>query len=125
MKRLLLSVCFVLVFAGLASAQSQAGTSSSLQWDIAAADLATANALTFRHYDDAAMTGVVFTGVSCVGATSPFVCTVPFPAFTPGSHTVAVSAANAAGESPRTAPLAFTFLVIPATPTTLRIAGGL
>jgi hypothetical protein len=124
MKRLFLACTFLLAFAGLASAQ-QAGVSSSLQWDMAAADLATANALTFRHYDDAAMTGVVFTGVSCVGATSPFVCTVPFPAFTPGSHTVAVSAANAAGESPRTAPLAFTFLVIPATPTTLRIAGGL
>jgi hypothetical protein len=124
MKRLLLACMFVLTFAGLASAQ-QAGASSSLQWDIAGTDLATVNAYIYRHYDDSAVTGVVFTGVSCVGAASPFVCTVPFPAFTPGAHTVAVSAANVAGESPRTAPLAFTFLVIPATPTTLRIAGGL
>jgi hypothetical protein len=125
MKRLILACVFVLALAGLSSAQTQVGSSSSVQWDQTAATLATANAMTFRHYDDGAVTGTVFTSVACAGASSPFVCTVAFPAYTPGNHTVAISAANAAGESAKSPTVAFTFLVVPTPPSNLRIVGGL
>ena len=105
---------------GIASAQS-ATPVSSIAWDQAAADLATAQALTYRYYPDGAATGTVFSGVTCSGTASPFVCSVAFPAFSPGPHTIAITAANTAGESAQSALVNFTFVVIPAVPANPRI----
>lgn len=105
---------------GVASAQTGTPT-SKLAWDQAASDLATAQALTFKYYPDGATTGTVLTGVTCSGTAAPFVCAVNFPAFTPGSHTVQLTASNAAGESVKSASFSFSFVVIPAAPVNLRI----
>lgn len=121
MKKFLFACVFVFS-ASFAFAQATPG--KTLGWDQDAPDLATANAYIYRHYDDASAVGVVITPVVCVNqvpVTSTFTCTVAFPAFTPGAHTMALTAGNAAGESLKSNVLAFTFVVIPTPPKGLRI----
>ena len=84
--------------------------------------------MTFKYYPDAVATtttkpytgGVVLTNVTCAG-TATVTCTVPFPAFTPGAHQLSLTATNAAGESDKSAPLSFAFVVVPNPPTGLTI----
>jgi len=110
---------FVLV-AGLA-AQTPGSSAQRFAWDEAAPTLADAQALTYRYYPDGAAAGVTFPAVTCTGAVSPFTCSAPIPAFTPGNHTITLTAANVAGESPKSGPFVFVFVVIPGTPTNVRI----
>lgn len=94
---------------------------SKLEWDEVAADLAAAQALTFKLYPDGSVGGMPLPGVTVSGAASPFACSVPFPAFTPGNHTIQLTATNVAGESTRSAVFPFSFVVVPAAPVNLRI----
>ena len=119
MKRLLLVVC-CLLGAGV-TAHAQTTSASQLAWDQGAANLATAQGLTYRYYADGSATPVTLSGVTCTGSAAPFVCTVAFPAFTPGAHTLQLAAANVAGESAKSLVLSFTFVVIPDAPANLRI----
>jgi hypothetical protein len=107
-----------------AFAQGTATGGNSLGWTQTGPDLATVSAYTYKHYDDASATGVAFTGVTCAASTTTpgaFDCQAPFPAFTPGSHSMAMTASNVAGESAKSSPLSFVFVVVPAVPTSLRI----
>ena len=115
--------CTTLLFLLLATiASGQTGTpASKLTWDQTAPDLASAAAYTYLYYPDGATTSVTLTAVTCTGTVSPFVCQVAFPAFTPGSHTLTLSASNVAGESAHSAPFAFVFVVVPSVPTNIRI----
>lgn len=122
--RLLLMTLVALSLAAVASAQTTGTPSSKLLWDQAATDQATAQGYTYKFYADGATTGTALTGVTCAGTASPFICSVAFPAFTPGAHTVVVTASNVAGESSKSVSLSFTFVVIPATPANLRIGAG-
>jgi hypothetical protein len=107
--------------ASLASAQNTGTASSKIGWDQAGvASAAEAQALTYRYYADGSATGIVLTGVTCAGTTA-VTCQAPFPAFTPGSHTITLTAGNVAGESAKSSPFAFVFVVIPSAPTNLRI----
>ena len=116
---LLITLFALLALPRLAAAQ--ATPQSKLAWDQDAADLATANSFTYRHFDDGSATGTPLTPVTCTGTASPFTCRVPFPSFTPGvQHAIAVSAANQAGESLPSTPLSFQFIVIPNSPRNLR-----
>lgn len=101
-------------------ANAQAIPSSKLAWDQSGADLATVQAYTYKYYPDLATTGTVLSNVTCSGTTSPFQCEVAYPAFTPGNHTVKISASNIAGET-LSDPFAFTFVVQPAKPLNLHI----
>ncbi len=122
MTRLRIGLVLVcLAIAAVASAQSNASPTSKLAWDQAAPDLATAQAYTYKAYPDGTATGAALSPVTCSGASSPFVCTVPFPAFAPGPHTMTVSAGNEAGDSLPSAALSFSMVVIPAVPVNLRI----
>lgn len=121
MRGRLLGIVLALVIGLPALASAQATTTSRIEWDQAAVDLATAQAYTYRYYADGATTGTAFSGVTCSGTASPFVCRVNFPAFTPGSHSLTLTAANAAGESAQSAAISFTFVVIPAVPSNPRI----
>lgn len=104
------------------SVHAQPATGSSkLAWDQAAPDLATAEGYGYRYYSDGQPMAVILAGVTCVGTASPFTCSAPFPAYPPGPHTIQLTASNAAGESLKSAPLAFVFVVVPAVPTNLRI----
>lgn len=122
MKRVFLACVFTL-FA--ASAFAQATPGKTLVFDQDAPDLPSANAYTYKHYDDGSLTGLPLTPVACMdrvpAVVGSFTCGVPFPAFTPGAHTLQVTAANTAGESLKSVPFAFTFIVIPAAPKNFRI----
>lgn len=111
----------VLAFAATASAQTTVTIANKVGWDQVAPSLAIAQSYTYRYYPDVATTGIVLTGVTCTGAASPYQCEVTFPAFTPGTHTLALTAGSGGSESEKSAPLSFAFIVVPAVPTNLRI----
>ena len=121
MKRLL--VAFIIATIPVLAA-GQAIPTSKIGWDQEAPTLADAQGYTYKYYPDNAPSGVTLSGVVCSGAASPFTCTAPFPAFTPGNHSITMTAANLAGESAKTSPLDFTFIVTPSTPARIRIIGG-
>lgn len=112
---------FLILFLSITSIAlgAQAGASSKLVWDQTATDLATANALSYKYYEGTI--AVALSNVICTGTVSPFVCSVAYPAFTPGGHTIQLTATNSAGESPKSPVFAFTFVVIPAAPANVRI----
>lgn len=106
----------LLAFAASAAAQ-EAKPGNKIGWEQSAPTLADAQNYTYKYYPDAANAGIPLTAVTCTGTASPFACEVAFPAFTPGSHTLTLTASNAAGESPKSSPpLSFTFVVIPSAP---------
>lgn len=107
------------LLAELALAQS-AVPGSTLAWDQSNTDAVSAQAYTYKYYADGSSVGVVLTGVVCSGS-APVSCTAPFPAFTPGQHSLQLTATNAAGESVKSSPFAFTFVVVPSAPANIRI----
>lgn len=113
-------VLSVIGFASTAAAQD-ADPTDYLAWDQAAPSLVEAQAYVYRGYKDGATAGEVLTPVTCAGAASPYACQVLFPAFVPGPHAIAVSAANSGGESLPSVPLKFIFVVVPQIPTSLRM----
>jgi hypothetical protein len=102
-------IAFLLLSSGIAFGQANPGT------------LAEATGYTYRYYPNAVTTGTVLTGVTCTGTTAPFNCSAPYPAFTPGSHTLQLTAANIAGESVKSPVFSFTFVVVPGNPINIRI----
>lgn len=127
MKRWML---VAMMMGSAAAASAQTGTPlSKLRWDMQAATLAEANSYTYKQYADGAVLGTTLQGVVCVNSSlptvQPYSCDTLFTAFTPGVHTLQVSASNVAGESNKSVVLSFTFVVIPATPQNPRIVFNL
>lgn len=117
MKKLI----FVLLFLSFCSiANAQATGNSKFIWTQPNETASSANQLTYKYYPDSGSVGTVLTSVTCTGTTT-ITCTVNFPAFTPGQHSIQVSASNAAGESPKSDPFNFTFVIVPAKPINLGI----
>jgi hypothetical protein len=119
MKRLLLVGILWLLWVTPVFAQAAAG--KQLVWDQGNATAAEAQVFTYRMYADGAVTGTVLSGVTCAVVATVVTCQVPFPAFTPGAHTLQLSAENAAGEGPKSAAFSFTFVIVPSAPAALRI----
>ena len=120
MKKFICLIPFlVLAFAANANAQASAG--KKLSWDIVATSLTEAQGYTYKFYPDGSTTGQVMTSTVCTGTASPFSCSNNFPAFTPGQHTLTITATNAAGESAKSLVFTFTFVVVPSTPTNIRV----
>jgi hypothetical protein len=117
MRSFVLACVFMLV-ASFASAQVV--SSSRLGWDQPNATAAEASSYTYKYYPDGATTGTVLTGITCSGTTT-VACSAVFPAFTPGAHTLTISATNSAGEGPKSAAFNFTFVVLPSAPVSLRV----
>lgn len=111
---------FVLLLSIPLSAQT-ATPSSKFVIDQLAPDLQTANSYTYKLYADGATTGTVIV-MTCTGLTSPFTCTTPIGPFTPGPHSVTVTASNVAGESGKATAVGFSLVVVPAIPLNLRIS---
>ena len=116
MKKLLLVLILVLI---PSLSFSQATGTSKLLFDQPSPTLAEANGYTYRYYEGAI--GIILTPVICTGTTSPFTCSASFPAFTPGSHTIQLTASNTAGEGMKSTGFTFTFVVIPGIPVNIRI----
>lgn len=122
MKRILVIALVLLSIASISNAQSNALPTSKLGWDQPAPTLQDASAYTYKYYADGSSGGgVILLGVTCTGPASPYSCEVAFPAFTPGDHTLQVTASNLAGESAKSNTLSFKFIVVPAAPQTLKI----
>lgn len=119
MRKLL--ACLTLVIGASAGIYAQATPTSKWAWTQDAPTLADAQAYTYRYYADGATTGVALTGVTCTGTVSPFACEANIPAFTPGNHVATLTAGNIAGESAKSSPLNFVFVVTPASPSNFRI----
>ena len=126
MKRAIgFGVALIVGFGAPAFAQNPATGNNQIGWTQTGPDLATVQGYTYKHYDDASATGTAFLSVTCAAQTPPvagtFDCSAAFPAFAPGTHTMAISASNLAGESAKSSPLSFVFVVTPAVPTALGI----
>jgi hypothetical protein len=120
MKKILVAVILLLI-ASTVYAQPPATGANKLGWDQAAPTLADAQGYTYKYFPDSATTGTALVSVTCIGATSPYQCDVAFPAFTPGPHTLTLTTSNIAGESVKSLPLNFAFVVTPGAATNLRI----
>lgn len=118
------TILTLLVLLGLASsAHAQATATSNIAWKMNGPTLAVVQAYAYSYYSDGSVNKTVLPNTVCTGTVQPFVCSAPFPAFTPGNHTMQISATNSIGESPKsTPPFAFIFGVIPDTPFSLSIA---
>jgi len=122
MKRI--AFALLLLVAGAAMAQTPPTpvfSGKALGWDQTAASLDEVISFTYRYYLDGSATGQVLPNITCTGTTVTFACSSPFPAVTPGPHTIKLTAGNQAGESAPTGALSFTFMLVPSTPTGLRI----
>lgn len=113
-------IIFLLLLIPLIISAQNATGASKFAWDQTAPDLSTANAYTYKYYPDGSATGITFTGVVCSGTTT-FSCVVNIPAFTPGNHTIQLTASNIAGESAKSSPFAFVFVVAPVAPSNIRL----
>ncbi len=126
MRSFLLALVF-LALPVLASAQQAVSGNEKVAWDQNAPDLNTAQSYVYAVYIDSGPR-TVLSGVSCTGTAAPFQCQVPFPAATPGQHTLQLTAANVingqTAESVKSAPLPFVLIVAPDAPTNLRIVSG-
>lgn len=123
MKKFLLTVLFVIGFSALAHAQT-ATSASKFAWDQPNVSGAVeAQSYTYKLYADGSSTGTALSGVTCASAGTPAVvtCQTAITAFTPGNHTTTVSASNLAGESLKSTPLSFTFVIVPSQPANLRL----
>lgn len=121
MRKYVLIALWVLGLMIPVAAQDKAVSTSKLAWDQPAPDLSAAQGYTYRYYPDGAPTGVALTSVACTNIASIFTCSVGFPAFTPGLHTLTLTASNIAGESAQSAIFTFTFVVVPGAPHTIHI----
>lgn len=122
MKKVMLAIILLSIASAVYAQPPSAVGTSKLGWDQEAITLAEAQGYTYKYYADNATTGIALTSVVCAGTVSPFQCEAPFPAFTPGNHSLQLSTSNLAGESAKsTPPLDFTFVVTPATPNRVRI----
>lgn len=125
MKKILFTIVLIFITASFSYAQTPTTGKSQIGWDQEAPTLAEAQGYIYKYYADDSATGITLVSVTCSGATSPFLCQVAFPAFTPGPHNLVLTASNLAGESLKSSPpLTFKFVVTPATPGNVRIIGG-
>jgi len=116
----------LLVAAAYVAAQSipNAGPNDSFGWNQTAPALTDANAYVYKYYLDGATMGSVFSGVKCTGSAAPFACAVKIPTFSPGQHSLTITAANSTGESAQSVPFAFVYGNPPPSPNNISIIRG-
>lgn len=121
----LLMVLWAVCLPVSAFAQAVGTPTSTFIFDQPAPDAGTAQGYTFKIYIDGNISGQVLAGVTCVASPTAAVqtCTAPFPAFTPGTHTIQLTASNVAGESAKSAVFTFTLVAVPGAPGNIRIGG--
>lgn len=138
MRRALPSLCVALaIFAALfvypVSCQAQVTAGSKVLWTQTAVDLPSASAFVYKYYADGSTTGIVLPGAVCVApapATVPpsFNCSAPIPAFTPGAHSIVLTAtdvtiASTPLESPKSSPpVTFRLVLVPSAPANVQVA---
>lgn len=116
----------LMMVAALASAQS-ANNASKIVFDELAQSPATATSAQYPTYRDGSATAAAaLAGVTCAAAVAPLnpaadtTCQSTFPAFTPGTHTLAITQLLSGAESTKSNIVTFQFIVA-VVPTNLRI----
>ena len=104
MKKWILGISFIIfVYVVLSIFNNiilMASTSVSIfSWNEAADGLSDVQLYTYKYYLDGSLVPISLTNVNCIGSTSPFQCSVNFPTFYNGSHSLTLTASNTAGES--------------------------
>ena len=115
-------VCAVLVgLPHIATAQA-ATPASKLAWDQVGQSVATASGASYSVYIDTG-TPIPLTGAVCVVGvpTTMATCTAPFPAMSPGAHTLTLTQVIAGAESPKSTPALAVVFVVVVTPTNIRV----
>lgn len=130
MKKLFIISVVVSILLLSSLLNAQAVSTSKLAFDIPTSTLAVAQGYAYKYYPDSAVTGTTLATVTCTGTATPFQCEAPFPAFTPGSHTLTITAVltyvdvngvSQTLEGAKSTPFTFTFIVNPGTPINLHI----
>ena len=89
--KILTALLFVLALAAPVMAQTvPVSGAEQLEWDQDGPDLPNVQAYGYNAYIDGVLDSVV--AATCSGSTSPFLCTTPFPAMTPGAHSIYLTA---------------------------------
>lgn len=117
MKKLIL-LLVLLPFGASAQTVTVVGA-KSVAWEQPAPSLAEANSYGAVIYVDV-QPKQTLTGKTCSGAASPFTCSAPLPALTPGNHDLAVAVTLGGAESAKSSTLAVNVVVL-ATPQNLTI----
>ena len=110
--------CLLILLATLFGIGLYAQTTPRITWDQPGAGLVEVQSLTYKTYVDAATTGTLLNGVSCVGTASPFQCQAPFTGYPSGNHTLTLTASDSIGESAKSNSVPFG---PPGAPSNLRI----
>ena len=123
---LIIVALLAVLFGGSADAQTNVTPGRTLAFDQPAVSVDEANSFEYRAYFDGSASPVSLSPVVCSAAVagSPvgtFPCEVPFPASTPGAHTMVATATNIGGESLPSTPFDFFFVVLPNPPRNLRL----
>jgi hypothetical protein len=123
-----LALACLLFVPTLTTAQTSAKSTDKLQWDQAAPDLQTAKTYRYQVYLDAAPAGLAL-NADCAGTSAP-VCVAPLPPLTPGAHVASVTASlvlpdGTLVESPKSAPVTFTLIVVPQAPDKVRLVASI
>lgn len=112
------SLLVILLLAATAGAQTVVQT-DHLGWDQTAPALADATRYAYTPtVDGAAKPALV--NVACTGSASPFACVGDYPALTPGSHSLTLTATDGTLASTPSLPFGFVFAINPAQPQNLR-----
>lgn len=121
--RLGITLALLLSIASIANAQGQVGSLSRMSWEQGAPTIQDAQSYLYMYYADGNATGLFISGVSCVQANveMTFTCSAPFPAFSPGTHTITLTARTEGMESDKSNVLTFRFIIVPVAPRLLRI----
>lgn len=122
MKQLIFAVCF-LACATVAQAQT-AGPASRFNWIEVGQSAAVAQSALYNYYDPPTATTATgpLTGVTCTAGTpaTDAACNSSIPAFTLGSHTVAMTQTISGVESAKSNGITFTFTIV-VTPSGFRV----
>lgn len=121
MRKFLLVLLLALPSSVAAQTAPNVGPNDSFAWNQDGTSLATVQAYVYKYYLDGAVTGSVFSGVTCSGTATPFTCQVRSPTFAMGSHSIALTAASAAGESVFSSPFQFVYGNPPQIPNNIRV----
>ena len=120
-------LALLLAAPAVAAAQTPTPVSQShrLAWDQDGPSLAIVQAYQYFVIVDGVRTTQPILPIQCTGAATPFVCSTPFPALTPGPHDVGLHAAELVNGvlnvSPPSVPIAIAMRVTPLTPRNLRV----
>jgi len=120
MRRCILLLSFLLLFAKVSYGQTAVQGASHLGFDVPNQTPAVAQGLSYNAYVDS-NAPVVLAGVTCSTGTPNTTCTATWPTMNTGTHTIQLTQVSGTSESAKsTPPFVFTFVVL-VSPTNVRV----